>query len=253
MTVPPYHGPDNVESEWKGREFCLNLDGHSYAPVDASVMNSWGTRFMKKVGIKTASALNQGITITQKATGAPTLVSLAKGSACASALGIPLLIAGGVLTLATSFISMHSALKTFEHENNLKMIRDKAGTFACDAFDSPGNREQHAVIQRYILPYIIQKKDAKGGRKFMGAIPVMGAYEPVRAIGKKIYKYYKHTLGVNRRAAASWLGVHLITHNCGLCQSIVAELFSGFEKMLYLQTLNSKELIPLLMEKMKST
>jgi hypothetical protein len=51
---------------------------------------------------------------------------------------------------------------------------------------------------------------------------------------------------------ASWLAVDLITHNCALAQAIVANLYS-FEEMLWLQRLDSEELIPLLEEKMKST
>ena len=86
----------------------------------------------------------------------------------------------------------------------------------------------------------------------VGAVPGVGLLETVRAIGKKAYKAATGTLGVNRKRAATWLARHLITHNCGLAQVIVAELYS-FEEMLWIKDQEMDQVVQLLEKKLAST
>ena len=62
----------------------------------------------------------------------------------------------------------------------------------------------------------------------------------------------KENRGEQRTQMAYELAVHLVTHNCGLAQVIVAELFSSYEKMLWMLDQDTDVLTPLLAEKLKS-
>ena len=72
----------------------------------------------------------------------------------------------------------------------------------------------------------------------------------------KIHQAYraatKENKGVLRHQMAYELAVHLVTHNCGLAQGIVAELFSSYEKMRWMLEQDTGTLTPLLAEKLKS-
>ena len=115
----------------------------------------------------------------------------------------------------------------------------------------PPNLQQHNTVCDEVLPYIIAKKDAKFHRKVASSVPGVGLLEGIRGVGKKGYKWFSGTLGVNRTNAAQWLAVHLITHKCQIAEAIVSELYSP-EECLVLQTFNSDKLVPFLMDKMKS-
>ena len=86
----------------------------------------------------------------------------------------------------------------------------------------------------------------------MGAVPVLGLGETVRAVGKKLRKWHSGTLGVQREAHAATLAEHLISHDCALAQAIVAELFS-FEEMLWLLRQDYDVVHKLLAGKLRST
>jgi hypothetical protein len=161
--------------------------------------------------------------------------------------GALLLIGGGVLTVAGSGLAMRSAYRTNRHIDNLKMIHQQRKTYTCE---SKGSIE-HDYIGGVILPYIIRKKRSKLHRKVAQVAPGVSALEKIRAVGKNLYKRSRGTLGKNRTFAAEWLARHLITHDCGLAEAIVSELYSP-EEMEWLKTQDNDVVAPLLAEKMKS-
>lgn len=216
-------------------------------------MNRWRTaKIAGKAGLAAAGV---GVQVAQYATGASTLALLTAGAA-ASATGIGLIVTGAALTLSTSVLSARSANKSRLHRNHLQDIQKRVNSYACgpiDANDQASLRQtEHQVIADGVLPYLIQQKSTKYHRKVVGAVPGVGLLETVRAVGRKAYKAYTGELGVKRHRAARWLALHLITHNCGLAQAIVAELYS-FEEMLWIKDQEFKEVIKLLEDKMKST
>jgi hypothetical protein len=221
-------------------------------PPEGTPVNRWRTtKRTGKVGLTIAGV---GVQVAQQATGASTLALLTAGAA-ASATGIGLIVTGAALTLSTSILSARSAYKSREHRNHLQAIQDRVNAYACmtiDGKDASLRPIEHQTIADGVLPYLIEQKSTKYHRKVVGAVPGLGLLESVRAIGNKAYKAATGTLGVKRHRAARWLALHLITHNCGLAQAIVAELYS-FEEMLWIKDQEFKEVVKLLEDKMKST
>jgi hypothetical protein len=220
-------------------------------PPEGKPVNRWRTA--KKVGKVGLGAAGVGVTVAQYATGVSTLALLTAGAA-ASATGIGLIVTGAALTLTTSTLSAVSAAKSRKHRNNLQAIYDRRNAYACGPVDLKGPKDtvEHHCLAESVLPYIIQQKSTKFHRKVVGAVPGVGLLETARAIGKKAYKAATGTLGVNRKRAATWLARHLITHNCGLAQAIVAELYS-FEEMLWIKDQEMDEVVQLLEKKLAST
>jgi hypothetical protein len=221
-------------------------------PPEGKPVNRWRTT--KKAGKAGLGAASTGITVAQYATGVSTIAILTAGAA-ASATGIGLVVTGAALTVTTSTLSAVSAGKSWKHRNNLQAIYDRRNAYACGPIDPKGPRmdhHEHQTIADNVLPYTIGQKDAKFKRKVVGAVPGVGLLETARAIGKKAYKAAKGTLGVQRKRAATWLARHLITHNCGLAQSIVAELYS-FEEMLWIKDQEMDQVVKLLEDKLAST
>jgi hypothetical protein len=215
----------------------------------------------KQVAKGAATAANIGTTATQAATGGGA-IAMVVGAAAVTASGVGLVVAGGVLTVGSCVYAARSAYKSYGHRNGLQDLERRKGAFDCKLIPTgarhpdvdrglPPNRTQHNTVCNEVLPYIISKKDAKFHRKLASAVPGVGLLEGVRSVGKKGYKWFSGTLGVNRTNAARWLAVHLITHKCEISQAIVTELYS-LEECLVLQTFNSDKLIPYLMDKMKS-
>ena len=64
----------------------------------------------------------------------------------------------------------------------------------------------------------------------------------------ELARRYPVIRGTTLRAVA----VHLLTHNCALAQAIVSELFSSYEKMLWMLDQDSDTIEPLIAEKLKS-
>jgi hypothetical protein len=221
------------------------------APTMGTQVSRWRTTKGAATGTMGVSSI--GVSAAQTATG-QTTVALATGTAAASATGIGLVVAAGALLVGTSVLSARSAHKSRIHRNNLNKIYERRAAYACGPIQSGDevNRFHHDVVANEVLPYIVSKKSAKFHRKVVGAVPIVGSAETARSAVKSLYKRARGTKGQNRRNGAHWLGHHLITHNCGLSQAIVADLYS-FEEMLWLQSLKLSELIPLLMDKMKST
>lgn len=213
-------------------------------------MNRWRTT--KMVGKGGLSAAGVGVQVAQYATGTSTIALVTAGAA-ASATGIGLIVTGVALTLTTSVLSARSAHKSRLHRDHLEAIQKRVNAYACMPLDAKlSNNTEHKVIADGVLPYIIEQKSKKYHRKVVGAIPGVGLLESVRAVGNKAYKAWSGDLGEKRGRAAKWLAWHLITHNCGLAQAIVAELYS-FEEMLWIKDQDFKEVKNLIADKMKST
>jgi hypothetical protein len=235
----------NVESRW-GLE---DLQGVDHNRLRKQVVKAAGTAG----GIASNAA--------QIATGTSGY-ALATGAVAASALGIGIVAVGGVLTIGSSVYAARSAYRTHQHLKVLREILARGNqAFPCRLIPpgghpllaaDPPNFIQHNMVFEQVLPYVIAKKDAKLTRKVASAVPGVGVLEGVRAVAKKAYKAVAGTLGEHRREAARWLAVHLVTHNCGLAQAIVAALYS-VEELHILETFDSDKLVPLLMDKMKST
>ena len=222
-------------------------------PPSGKTVNRW--REYKQAGKIGMAGAGAGIQVAQFATGTGTLALIAAGSA-ASATGIGLVVTGAVFTLATAGCSAVSAHKSRLHRNGLQAIYDRRNAYACgpvDIKDTNGvNRFEHKSISEDVLPYLVEQKNKKYHRKVVGAVPGIGLAETLRAVGKKAYKAASGTLGVERNRSARWLAKHLITHNCGLAQAIIAELFS-FEEMVWIKDQEFDDVVKLIEGKMKST
>jgi hypothetical protein len=206
----------------------------------------------KKVVKAGATAAGVGISAAQHATNAPTIALLAAGAA-ASATGIGLVVAGAAATLTMSALSATSAYKSWQHCKALDNIHERRQCYACKPVlaGDPDRAEQHNKVADAVLPYLCLQKSEKTARKAVGAVPTLGAAETVYAIGRSLYKRAVGTRGVKRTEMASILAEHLITHDCGLAQAIVADLYS-FEKMQWLLMQDHDEVARLLAQKMAS-
>lgn len=223
-------------------------------------VNRW--RSAKQVAKGGMAVSSTGVSVAGQALGVPNVALLAAGAA-ASATGIGLVVTGAALTLTASTLSAVSAHKSRLHRNALGEIQKRVNAYECwPLIDNNPDIEsrqftvqdaaEHQKLVDAVLPYAIAQKSSKYHRKVVGAVPVVGLLESVRAVGKKAYKMAKGTQGVERKAHARALASHLITHDCALAQAIVAELYS-FEEMLWLKDQDYDEVVRLLEEKLKST
>tara|TARA_R110002049_G_scaffold4601_3_gene31750 strand:- start:1855 stop:2586 length:732 start_codon:yes stop_codon:yes gene_type:complete len=142
---------------------------------------------------------------------------------------------GLVLGLSTKQVvdivsDVRASIKSANHASQLKRIQHQAKLPPkwC------GSREQHAVVAYQVLPYIINQKKEKGGRRLVHAMPGLGFGESLYAAWRKGYKTLKGTLGTQREKMATELATHLIADNCELAESIVSELFDE-SSMLWLK------------------
>lgn len=201
-----------------------------------------------KTGTTLASA---GFSAAQFATGAPNIALLAAGAA-ASATGIGLVVTGAVLTVATIGASARSAYKTYHHRSHLQDILGRKSCYGCKPWPAYSeDQKEHTKIADEVLPYIISQKGEKLAKKSVGAVGG-GILTSVYGMGRAIYKSAAGTKGVKRAEFAGELSHHFMTHNCGLAQAIVAELYS-FEEMLWLLEKDTDTATPLFMRKMTST
>jgi hypothetical protein len=246
MSVKPYPEYKNEKSLW-GNEAIEDVD-RSRAP---------------KQGVKVAGTAGSVGSVTAQSLTGYNGIALATGAAAASATGIGLVVGGGLLTVGSCVFAARSAYKSYRHRNVLQEIFRRGAELPCQKIPSygnavpglhkllPRNAVQHDAVLNGVLPYLISQKDAKFKRKAFSAVPGAALLETMRAVGKKAYKQLAGTLGVDRKHAARWLAIHLITHDCALTQAIVAELYS-FEEMLLLKTYDSDKVVPYLEDKMKS-
>lgn len=223
-------------------------------PPEGTIINRhWNYKTAGKIGLSAGGA---GVNVAQVVTGYGSLTVLAAAAAgtVVAATGVGLVITAGVLTVASSGIAGRSAYKTYQHRKNLQSIYAERNTYACTSQDPAGkNILHHKVVAEDVLPYIINKKTAKLGRKAASVVPGVGLLEGIRAIGKKGYKSLRGTLGVNRENAAKWLANHLLSHDCELTEAIVTDLYSEQEMLWLKYHCDGPVAVEFLMAKMKST
>jgi len=232
----------------------------SISSSPAKPVNRW--RSAKQTAKAGMTASSVGVSVAGQALHVPNVALLAAGAA-ASATGIGLVVTGAALTLTASTLSAVSAHKSRLHRNALGEIQKRANAYECTPLvdNNPDIEDRQITVQDaaghqnlvdVVLPYAIAQKGSKYHRKVVGAVPVVGLVESLRAVGNKAYKMAKGTQGVERKAHARSLAGHLITHDCALAQAIVAELY-GFEEMLWLKDQDYDEVVRLLEDKLKST
>jgi len=205
----------------------------------------------KSAGKATMGAGGVAISGAQYFTGVSSF-ALVTGAAAASATGIGLVVTGAAITVATCGLSAVSAHKTGKHLEVLEQIAARKNSYTCVALSADADRAGHRHLADDILPYIIVQKAEKQARKSIGAVPVAGsAVTTAYSMGRYLYKKWKGTLGETRTAMATDLTRHFLSHNCGLAQAIVAELYS-FEEMAWLCEQPSQEVVKLLARKMAS-
>jgi hypothetical protein len=236
-------------------------------PAPKTAINGW-TYYEKKGAKIGLAAANVGTSVAGTATGAGGLFTAAEGLAIGtgvalSATGVGLIAGGLALTIGTSILSATSAVKSANHRDAFISIYEKRNVnplgdekfcqvlLAGSAAKTQDAYIQHDMIANHVLPYIIYQKDWKAFRKAAGAIPIFGVIETVRGVGKFLYKKAKGTQGNLRRNAAGWLANHLISCNCLLVQTIVAELYSRPE-MEWLKEQSYETIIQHVERKLKS-
>lgn len=208
----------------------------------------------KKVASKALDATGPGVTTATTATGTGT-IALATGAAAASATGVGLVVVGSLASAGAAAKSIVAAVSSKQHRDGLIFINvvQRWRQFPCMIPpETTGETDimAHQRIAYNVLPYAIEQKNKKFQRKAIGSVPVLGTIP--MAIRQAYRAATKENRGDLRRQMAYELAVHLITHNCGLAQVIVAELFSSYEKMLWMLDQDTDVLTPLFMEKLKS-
>lgn len=208
----------------------------------------------KKVASKALDATGPGVNIGATAGGTGTL-ALATGAAAASATGIGLVVVGTLATAGAAAKSVIAARSSKQHRDGLMMIDivRRWREFPCmvpPEAEGDVDLMAHNRIAFNVLPYAIEQKSKKYQRKAIGAVPVLGTIP--MAIRQAYRAATKENRGEQRTQMAYELAVHLVTHNCGLAQAMVAELFSSYEKMLWMLDQDTEVLTPLLAEKLKS-
>lgn len=207
----------------------------------------WAASWIASTGISTVSNLGGGGTLAMVGLG----VSVITVSA---ATGVGLLVGGVVVMAANSVVQAKAARSSHKHRVALENIRNSAAstTANCSGLDSRiCDVHEHELVRDTVLPYVIAQKRKKTYRRGIGAIPIISLGETVRSIGKKIKKSVTGTLGQERETHAHTLAKHYITHDCKLCQAIIAELLSDDEE-LWLRYQPFPVVKAVLMEKFKS-
>lgn len=207
----------------------------------------WAASWLTSTGISTVSNLGGGGTLAMMGMGV-TVISVS------AATGVGLLVGGVVVMAANSVVQAKAARSSYKHRVALENIRNSAeATVAnCSGLDSRMcDVHEHQEVLDTVLPYVIAQKRKKTYRRGIGAIPIISLGETVRSIGKKVKKTVTGSLGKERETHAHTLAKHYITHDCRLCQSIIAELLSDDEE-LWLRYQPFPIVKAVLMEKFKS-
>ena len=237
------HPPSAVVSaETKLRGMGAMADGQE-------ISNHWIAA--KAAGKGSMAASGAAVNVVQHFAGVSAF-ALAAGGAAASATGIGLVVTGAAITLTTCGLSALSAYKSGQHVAVLERIAARKYSYDCSGLMFQANRREHTHIADEVLSYLILQKTEKQARKSIGAVPIAGsALTSAYSMGRYIYKKAKGTLGETRTAMAFDLTKHFLTHNCGLAQAIVAELYS-FEEMVWLCEQDPPDVLKLLARKMTS-
>lgn len=204
-------------------------------------------RGMKRLGNYTAQAGTAGNLV---ASNALHVGGLALIGGAVSATGIGLVAAGGALAVGSMVKSGRSWSKTSAHLEGLRAIllhKDEYTCIALPGAPADGRVTEHEYVANQILPYIISQKDKKLTRKKIGTFGG-GVFVSLYQVG---HAAFKKDRGKLRSYYAHVLATHLITHNCGLADDIVAELYSEPECEV-IKRMDSDRAGDLLMDKMRS-
>lgn len=233
----------NVENKWKVK---LAKD----VPNAGISQSAEHTKYFAKKGVEAGSV---GSSVAQYVLNTPGYLALTVGGAAASATGIGLIVTGAAATLTLSTLSAVSANKSRKHAGALSTIVDRHECYRCAQVDGNKSlREEHMHIALDVGPYIIHQKEEKTVRKAIGTVPGISLLGTVYTLGRAAYKSARGNKGKTRSENASALAMHLLTHNCGLAQAIVAQLYS-FETMCWLLTQEHETVTKALAKKMAST
>lgn len=187
----------------------------------------WAASWVASTGISTVSNI----------TGGGTLASVGLGVTVftvSAATGVGLVIGGVAVMAVNSVVQAKSAISSYKHKVALENIRNSAqgSVTSCSGLDGRMcDVHEHNEILNTVLPYVIAQKRKKSYRRGVGAIPVISLGETVRSIGKKIKKTVNGSIGQERETHAHTLAKHYITHDCNLCQRIIAELLPEEEEL----------------------
>lgn len=207
----------------------------------------WAVSWVTSTGVSAATNLSGGGTLASVGMGV-TLFSVS------AATGVGLVVGGFAIMAANSAVQAKSAVSSYKHRVALENIQNSAQGSVTNCQGLDGRRcdvHEHNEILHTVLPYVIAQKRKKTFRRGVGAIPLVSLGETVRSIGKKIKKTVNGSIGVERENHAHTLAKHYITHDCNLCQRIIAELLSE-EEELWLRYQPFPVVKGILMEKFKS-
>ena len=110
-------------------------------------------------------------------------------------------------------------VKTYRHLDQLEEIQNNDTNYPCLCQVAEGD----AMTCNTILQYTIEQKQKKRNRRIVGAVPVIGTLESLRA---KIHAVTKVNRGGERERNARML--HMKTRNCPKGQATVAELLGNY-------------------------
>ena len=213
----------------------------------------------KDIAKKSMMVAKKGISVAQMATGQSGAMGLAKNAAIGasvglSATGVGLLVTSSTFAVINSGLAIKSARSTHLHIRGLEKISEAKKGLKCDSCSGVSrNGSDHELISNTILPAIISKKKLKRARKGVSGVPVLGGMLASAHSAKNgLVKRLKGNRGEKRHFHAEVLARHLVTHQCELAQSIVAELFSENEA-LEIMRMNTGKAGPLICSKMRST
>ena len=219
------------------------VSGHRKDPIIIEGQNIYVVnrhRLLKTVTNSSSSVASTGISVASTATGV-TAGSLGKalvvggtaglGTAATAAGGLIVLPAAGLaMTVGGMGLAGRSWYKTSKHIHGLEDIERKAEEFECESvLAEDRNALMHREIVTTVLPYILSQKKRKRWRK-RAAVTGIGALGVAAHSGaRKVKKHLNRTLGHDRADMARKLTEHFITHNCQLCDAVIAELLSERE------------------------
>lgn len=236
---------EHISGKWINVKSAFSWDGssqrggsgHKTAATTANTVGSMGV---------TAASLGTG-------TSSLAVAGAIAAGAAVSATGIGLVVAGGLLTLASIGTNFTSMVKSASHVTQLKKIAANPGKFAqcrcmANATSTSEMAHDHSWIANKVLPYIISQKTEKSVKKGVGIVPGVSLLTNIYRLGRFAFKKDR---GKKRGYYAYVLTRHLITHDCMLAGAIVSELFSPKE-MLTLRMFDSDSSMPIIASKMKS-
>lgn len=249
---------EDVDHYFDNTEHCLQSWPNTQSQHNGQKGNINRHDGVKDFARQSMTIANKGLSSGQMASGNGTLGIVKNAvlgtSVGLSATGVGLLVTSSTFAGVNSGLAIKSAWSTHLHIEILEQISQVKGKLSCvsckGASRSGGD---HNLISNTILPAIITNKKLKRVRKSVSGVPIVGgmiasAHSATNGFAKRL----NGTRGKKRHFHAEVLARHLVTHQCALAQSIVAELFS-YEESLELMRMNTSQAGPLICAKMRST